>query len=190
VGISRQICPIKGNKRRSCLNTSSRSLKCSVADNEAFERTNCGSEERRVGAARDYPVGFSPAGSCRENTTYSRWALARALICRSISPKYFFTEIPQRAHRLPRSAPLVARRCSRKPVFTRIEIQCRVYHAADKPVKRGRPARKRSSGRRFAKNQKPSPRAPPRLFPSRTYVWRYEPVLSLVRSGSGLVRSG
>jgi len=72
---------------------------------------------------------------------------------------------------------------SRKPVFTRIEIQCRVYHAADKPVKRGRPARKRCSGRAFAKNQKPPPlhRAQPLSYD----VTKQVP--SPVRSGSGMM---
>lgn len=81
---------------------------------------------------------ISAGWKLRENTTHSRWALARALICRSISPKYFFTGNP--AARTGRSLPAVAW-CSRKPAFTRIEIQCRVYHTADKPVKRGHPAR-------------------------------------------------
>ena len=69
---------------------------------------------------------------------HSRWALTRALICRSISPKYFFTEIPQcTGCSFPPSAD-----GSRKPAFTRIETQWRVYYAMDKPVKRRHPANK------------------------------------------------
>lgn len=71
-------------------------------------------------------------------TRYSSEALARALICRSISFEYFFTEIWLHSERYSR----------RKPTFTRIKIQYAVRCSMNKPVKRGHKVSKCEQTRR------------------------------------------